>query len=919
MEPWYKVATPRREVREGRSFNPDEFAIALEQVVAGTAPEDYRLPEQFFARTCFTRALKEHVGLVLRRLAGRTDNTAPVLTLITQFGGGKTHTLTSLYHLANNGPGASAFNGVSDLISEAGIESVPKAKVAVFVGNAWDPQPGRETPWIDVARQLAGDAGIAALGSSAKTTPPGTESISRVFQAAGAPVLLLFDEVLNYLNRHRAGAESFHAFIQNLTVATTGTTHGACVISLPRSQVEMTQWDQEWQDKISKVVRRVAKDLIANDEAEISEVVRRRLFQDLGSEKTRRNVAKAFGDWCFERRAQLPPEWTAVDSAATEAKAREQLQRRFEACYPFHPATLSVFQRKWQALPQYQQTRGTLAMLAQWVSIAAQDAFTKARTEPLITLGSAPLGESGFRSVVLGQLGESRLVAAIASDISSDQAHSKALDADTKGPLRDIHRRVATAILFESSGGQTEKVAHLPELRFAIGEPDIDTTSIDNAALALEDRAYFIRRIGSDGFRIGYQPTLKKVVSDRRASLDEEAETRPAMRKLVEDEFRRGASIPVVSFPRDGSEIPDTPRLTLIVVDPDSAWSDNEELRRQIAEWTKNRSKSPRLYPGALVWCLKKPGRDLREKIELALAWKRVAREVADGTLGGEFERSDRADLQAKAKDAEDVAKDEVWGDYRFAIVADSNEPDGLKVIDLGAGHSSSGETLCGRVLGALKSGALLNESIGAGYLDRNWPPALKADGEWSLASLRQSFLNGGLTRLVDPDIILKHKIVEFVGKGDFGLASGKTAIGKFDRLSFRELISTDEVMFESDVFLLRKGTAEALLAGGTSATIQQPSTPPADMPPNPTDPTIVAAPVVVGSARLSVNGTVPPEVWNRLGSKVLPRMRAGANLKIAVEFAADFTGDTTKTTATELRQVLQELGVGDTVRIEEV
>ena len=162
----------------------------------------------------------------------------------------------------------------------------------------------------------------------------------------------------------------------------------------------MTASDQEWQDKISKVMRRVAKDLIANDETEISEVVRRRLFQDLGSDKVRKNVCKAFGDWCFERRAQLPPEWTAVDSAATETKSREFLLRRFEACYPFHPATLSVFQRKWQALPQYQQTRGTLAMLAQWISIAAQESFRKARTEPLITLGSAPLEELGFRSVV---------------------------------------------------------------------------------------------------------------------------------------------------------------------------------------------------------------------------------------------------------------------------------------------------------------------------------------------------------------------------------------------------------------------------------------------------------------------------------------------------------------------------------------
>ena len=79
MEPWYKVATPRKEVREGRSFNPDEFAIALEQVVAGTAPEDYREPEKFFSRTCFTRALCEHSGMVLRRLAGKTENTAPFL------------------------------------------------------------------------------------------------------------------------------------------------------------------------------------------------------------------------------------------------------------------------------------------------------------------------------------------------------------------------------------------------------------------------------------------------------------------------------------------------------------------------------------------------------------------------------------------------------------------------------------------------------------------------------------------------------------------------------------------------------------------------------------------------------------------------------------------------------------------------
>ncbi len=86
MEPWCKVVvvTPRKEVREGRSFDPSEFTIALEQVAAGTAPLDYRDPELFLSRTSFTKALREHAGLVLRRLSGETTSFAPVMTLVTR-------------------------------------------------------------------------------------------------------------------------------------------------------------------------------------------------------------------------------------------------------------------------------------------------------------------------------------------------------------------------------------------------------------------------------------------------------------------------------------------------------------------------------------------------------------------------------------------------------------------------------------------------------------------------------------------------------------------------------------------------------------------------------------------------------------------------------------------------------------------
>jgi len=927
MEPWYKITKPRKEVREGRSFNPDEFAIHLEQVIAGTAPEDYRDPEQFFARTCFTRALREHAGMVLRRLSGATVNTAPVMTLITQFGGGKTHTLTALYHLVTDGAKAIEYPGIDNLIREAGISTVPQAKVAIFVGNAWDPREGRESPWIDVARQLAGDKGVQELGAAAKTTPPGTEALARVFAAADGPVLLLFDEVLNFLNRNRNMADQFHAFIQNLTVATTGTTHGAAVISLPRSQVEMTEWDMQWQDKITKVVRRVAKDLIANDEAEISEVIRRRLFEDIGSDKVRKNICKAYADWCFERRAQLPPEWTSVDSAATEDKAREHLRRRFESCYPFHPATLSVFQRKWQALSQYQQTRGTLAMFAQWISWAFRTGFTEARREPLITLGSAPLEVPEFLSIVLGQLGESKLVGAIDSDISGTNSHARALDADTKGALRSIHQRVGTTILFESSGGQVDKVAHLPELRFALGEPEVDTTSVDNAAFALEDKSYFVRRVGTDGFKISHQPTMKKVVNDRRASLDEDTEINPAMRSLVEKEFKRGAGIPVVLFPADGASIQDTPRLTLVIVDPESEWTGSGTLREQIAEWTRLRGKSPRLYPASLVWCFKKPGRDLRDKVELLLAWKRVAQEIAEGTLGGDFDRADRAEIHSKVSDAEEAAKDDVWGGYRYVVIADSHEPAGLKAIDLGAGHSSGGETICGRVITALKSQALLNESVGAGYIERNWPPALKESGAWPLASLRQSFLNGSLTRLLDPDTTLRGKIVEFVSRGDFGLASGQKPDGKYDRVWFNKPVASDEVAFESGVFLLLKSKASQLETESGKSIGPDPTPRPEPTPvdgqdtPTPVpgvDPGPEPAPGA-GTRTFIIYGNVPPELWNRLGTKVMPKLRNGSDLKIEVEFSVTIDGKLAQGFETELKQILEDLGLTEKIYVDKV
>ena len=62
---------------------------------------------------------------------------------------------------------------------------------------------------------------------------------------------------------------------------------------------------------------------------------------------------------------------------------------------------------------------------------------------------------------------------------------------------------------------------------------------------------------------------------------------------------------------------------------------------------------------------------------------------------------------------------------------------------------------------------------------------------------------------------------------------------------------------------------------------------------------------------------SVPAEVWNRLGTKIIPKLCTGAELKIGLEFSVAVSSDAANGLATELRQILQELGLAEAVRVE--
>ncbi|MCK7510410.1 MAG: hypothetical protein MZV70_44410 [Desulfobacterales bacterium] len=96
-------------------------------MVSGAAPEDYRKPEQFFSHLLYQGHLRDHAGMVLSDSAAKRT-TPPLCALITQFGGGKGHTLATLYHLVRHADKARALHGVTGFLDEAGLAEAPQAR-----------------------------------------------------------------------------------------------------------------------------------------------------------------------------------------------------------------------------------------------------------------------------------------------------------------------------------------------------------------------------------------------------------------------------------------------------------------------------------------------------------------------------------------------------------------------------------------------------------------------------------------------------------------------------------------------------------------------------------------------------------------------------------------------------------------------
>jgi len=917
LKPWHLVAVPRDDLRKGVPLDAAEFAIHLDQVVDGRAPIDYRDPERFFARTFLTKAYRDLTVTVLRRLAGEKVGTSAGINLVTQFGGGKTHFLALLYHLFRAGDRAKDWPGVAELLKESNRSGIPKARVAVFIGNRFDflrgagegKEPRRRTPWGDLAWQLGGQKLYATVAEhDEKGVVPGGEVIEKWF--GEEPILILMDEVLNFIRRARdAGGDyarlgsQMYSFLEVLSREVASSSRAVLVVALPLSEYEMTPEDEADFQRLNKVLDRLSQPTLLSEGPEIAEIVRRRLFESVGDPSEISRTAQAYAEWLGAHRKQIP-EWFPVDQA----------QDRFAATYPFHPSVLSVFERKWQSLPRFQRTRGILRLLALWVSRVYHDAFKEGRREPLITLGSAPLADRDFRAAVFEQLGEDRLEAAILSDIAGPEAHAVRMDIDVSESLREFrpYRQVATTVFFESSGGQARNVATLPEIRLAVGGPHLDIGSIETTLEDLVRTCYYLHAQGT-AYHISYRPNLNKILADRRAALsgpEAEEKIRDRVRQVIREAFRAGSTLDPRYFPESPADIPDVPALGLVVLAPEQGWelSVREKTRRLVMDMIENYRGRARTYKSALVFAVAEEGTRLFDEAKSLLALESLEDPAERERL--KLEGSQLQELKEKKSRTQRNLKEGVWRAYRHVLLLGDQQ--NLREVDLGLVHSSSSESLAHLIISRLKQEGLIEDSIIPDYLVRHWPPALQ---EWSTKSVQDAFFaSPKFPRILKPEI-LKETIARGVREKKFGYASkvhgemrGEIVFGDPGFSAENVEIGDEVVLIPADKVQQEIQECQPLPPG--EAGDRQPADN-ADRSPIPPPGTGKAKTTPRNLLRsLAWEGELPPQKWSQFYMKVLTHFATDPTLRLRVRFEVAPRQGVSDNQFQEIQTALQELGL---------
>ena len=653
LAPWREIIIPHRDVQSG-NFEQAEFAADLHEVASGSAEEEYSDPREFFARTFLTSGLRNLLLNAAKRLAGKGGD--PVTELQTNFGGGKTHSMIALFHLASGIP-VSELAGIGDELQSDELSLPSQISRAVIVGQKLSPvsteltEDGVElhTMWGHLAYQLGGKAGYELVREDDEaSTSPGNK-IKTLFQQFG-PAVVLVDEWVAYARQLREAGngkqlpagdfDTQFTFAQALTEAAAAVDNVAVLVTIPASDIEVGgEKGRTALERLKNVVARTAAEWQPATPEESFEIVKRRLFHEVSPEKIRQRdaVVKAFSEMCKKKSGEFPSE-------AGEADFRKRLER----CYPIHPELFDRLFGDWSSIDKFQRTRGVLRLMAMVIS----ELWSRGDQNLLIMPGNLPMDSDRLVSEMKKYL-EDGWDPVIKADVDGSASLPLKLDNNNShfGKLTAARRVARTVYMGSAPGTEGTRGIDLQRIKLGCVQPGEPVKQFEDALRRLSNEA---RHLYVDGSRYWYSldTNVTRLAADRADSgfsdieADEEIKKR-IRRQSGRDKIGNFASIQI--FASGPGDVPDDDEgVRLVILDPNATHSPNDEHSKAIELATKilqQRESGPRLNRNLLVFLASAANRidDLRTAARFFLAWESI---VEDDTLDLSSHQQNHAEVR---------------------------------------------------------------------------------------------------------------------------------------------------------------------------------------------------------------------------------------------------------------------------------
>lgn len=638
LKPWREIARPHKDVLEG-TFKQSEFAADISQVASGAATEEYQDAEKFFSRTFITEGMRLLLMSVAQRLAGQGGD--PVIQLQTAFGGGKTHTMLAVLHLASRQVSTDKLEGIPPLLDEAGIHDLPSAKVAVIDGIKLSPsQPQQHgsvaanTLWGELAWQLLGDEGYAMVAQSdADGTSPGKEVVRQLVEKA-APCVILIDELVAFIRQLEVGKQfkagtfdSNISFIQALTEAMKAVPNAILLASLPESELEVGgTMGQRALESLEKYFARVESVWKPVASTEAFEIVRRRLFESAGERAEVEGISRQFSD--FYR--------TNSDKFPLETQSNVYFERLCQS-YPIHPEVFDRLYEDWSTLDKFQRTRGVL----QYMAIVIHRLWNSDNKDALIMPGSIALDDSNVRNKSIHYLPQG-WEPVLEKEVDGPRSEPANIDGhDTRfGSVQAARRAMRTIFLGSAPSNAEQGVKGLNQEHILLGcaQPGQTIGVFEDVLKRLRDRLHYLYS-EQDRYYLDTRPNLRREMESRKQNINELQELHPLLKERVGRVFGRNHCFGGIHVFTPSVDVPDdyAPGPRLVVLPPNAAYSrgDARQAYEAAEEILRNRGDQPRQKQNRLIFFaadydvvsrLKDAGRTY-------LAWKSIVSDVADGKL----------------------------------------------------------------------------------------------------------------------------------------------------------------------------------------------------------------------------------------------------------------------------------------------